>query len=94
MALLVGAVLAAVVLARKRQHRRRAIPTDFDEQIQRLEESGEIPALPIRRKPREIDRKHVKVIEKIGEGAFGEVRISEERTPSFGSTMGVFASTT
>lgn len=75
---LVLLLVVAVVTLRVRAVRRRNRPLSFDEKLQQLRAHGLVPeedSISASRaaRPREIRRQCVQLMEKLGEGAFGEV---------------------
>jgi serine/threonine protein kinase len=72
---IVALFLVAVAAVQYRAYRERHRPVDFDSQLDRMVESGELledqlnPTL----RPREIKRQNVVLLEQVGKGAFGAV---------------------
>jgi serine/threonine protein kinase len=71
----VALLLVVVAAVQYRAYRERRRPVDFDSQLDRMVETGEMsedqlnPAL----RPREIKRQNVALLEQVGKGAFGAV---------------------
>ena len=97
-------VAAALAIWRVRVHRKRNRPLSFNESLEKMRALGLLRADDTSRSfaergPREIRRKCVTVLEKIGEGAFGEVSkgfLDEEQsrgTPGFTVALKVMKDT-
>ena len=66
--------LGGVVLARYKAHQQSMRATDFDRQLQKMLESGELEkGDACTRVPRELRRSCVILTDVVGSGAFGEV---------------------
>eukprot|EP00039_Didymoeca_costata_P002163 m.57956 g.57956 ORF g.57956 m.57956 type:complete len:1717 (+) comp11144_c1_seq1:172-5322(+) len=65
----------AFMAQRRYTHYIDTLPTNFEDEIAKLVETGELPEelVVMKKVPREIKRGHLKMMNKIGEGAFGEV---------------------
>lgn len=74
-AVFVGGIVIALVVYRRRVHKLQMQAFDFSAEVERLCAAGELEESQegAERIPREISRKHITMICKIGQGAFGEV---------------------